>query len=338
SKFSLFADFDAVELAEILFLARPISFTPGTCIFRQGDPSDGMYLVRKGSVRICARLLGDAEVELGRVGAGELIGEVSLVDRGVRTATASVLEQTEGYFFSTSNFEVLRNDLKSSAYKAMNSITRTLCERIRRQVSQIGNTGPGSWPSMTLAQAHFRNSGGADESDYRSTKTVDRHVLGAIPLFQGFREDELELFLAPLKRLDATRGTELFAQGDDAERCYLVVRGALRLGIASGGVDEQLMILAPGQIAGEVALMDDQEHPWSCAVREGAILLEMSRDQFKGLRHEGNPVAFKFFDRVNQSLVIKLRKTIRHITRIAAQGRLSTEEALGAEPTPAASG
>ncbi len=338
SNFSLFADFDAAELAEILFLARSISFTPGTCIFRQGDPSDGMYLLKKGSVRICARLLGDEEVELGRIGAGELIGEVSLVDRSVRSATASVLEQTEGYFFSTSHFDVLRNDLKSSAYKAMNTITKTLCERIRHQVTQIGKTGPGSGPFKTLAASKFRNSGGPDESDYRSTRTLDRNVLGAIPLFRGFREDELELFLDPLNRLDVARGTELFAQGGDAGRCYLVVRGALRLGIANGGADEQVMILGPGQIAGDVALMDGQEHPWNCTVREGAILLEMSRAQFRDLQHRGNPVAFKFFDRVNQSLVVKLRHTIRHITLIAAQGRLSTEEALGAEPASAIHG
>lgn len=338
SQFSLFSNFDATELAEILFLARPISFSPGTCIFRQGDPTDGMYLLRKGLVQICARLLGDEEVELGRIGAGELIGEVSLVDRGVRSATASVLEQTEGYFFSSSHFDVLRNDLKSSAYKAMNTITKTLCERIRHQVSQVGKSGAGSGPSTTLAKHDPPDSGGLEESNYCSTSIVDRAILGAIPFFQGFSEEEVEIFLGSLKCLDVKRGTGLFAQDGDPEHCYLVVRGALRLGVAHDGMDEQLMILGPGQIAGDVALMDGQPHPWNCTVREGAILLEMPRAQFMDLQNRGSPVAFKFFNRVNHSLVIKLRKSIRHLTRIAAQGRVSPEEALGTEPTSAVDG
>jgi CRP/FNR family transcriptional regulator, cyclic AMP receptor protein len=60
-----------------------LSLLEGATIFAEGEPGDRMYIVVAGEVdiRCCGRLLAVAR-------AGELIGEMALIDREVGCATA----------------------------------------------------------------------------------------------------------------------------------------------------------------------------------------------------------------------------------------------------------
>lgn len=64
------------------------SFAAGHVLFKAGDPSDKMYLIKSGQVLL---------TELGvTMGPGELFGEIGLISpRNRRTATAQVSENTQ---------------------------------------------------------------------------------------------------------------------------------------------------------------------------------------------------------------------------------------------------
>ena len=79
----LFAQFDLENQARIAQLAEEVSFEPGEHLFRQSDPGDALYIVLDGEVAI---LLDDREIN--RVHPGESLGEIALLDRGLRTAGA----------------------------------------------------------------------------------------------------------------------------------------------------------------------------------------------------------------------------------------------------------
>ena len=66
-------------------MARAFSNEPGQVLFSQEQPSDGLYLIERGEVEVTARIPGDETVTLARMGAGELLGELSLLDRGRRS-------------------------------------------------------------------------------------------------------------------------------------------------------------------------------------------------------------------------------------------------------------
>lgn len=63
------------------------AYDPFQHIFREGDPGDVMYVVRHGLVDI-RKKGADSSVQLTTLGKGELFGEVALVDRSPRTASA----------------------------------------------------------------------------------------------------------------------------------------------------------------------------------------------------------------------------------------------------------
>ena len=62
-------------------------FAPGDEIFREGDPAEDAYVIASGEVEIVKELDG-AEVILARLGAGEIFGEMGLVDDKPRSASA----------------------------------------------------------------------------------------------------------------------------------------------------------------------------------------------------------------------------------------------------------
>ncbi len=320
----LFAGHGAEDLADIAQYMRPIHAAAGTRLFSQGESAEGMYLVEEGSVRIVSRLPGDRVVELGRVGPGELFGEVALVIHSQHSTTAEVVAPLKGCFFSRMHFEMLRNDLRPSAFRTMNAITHTLCGRIRSQIAEIRNSLPRHAPASRRAARSGNGSARgrhAPPLDPPLDPRLDPAVLRQLPLFQPYRGRELKAFLAPLQLRRLPRGAVLFAPGDAPRRCILVVRGALRLSVTRGRAAEQLMVLGPSQIAGDLALMDGLPQAALCEVREDATVLEMRRARFEALRAGGDPLAFAFFESVNRSLVGKLRRNNRTLALLAVQGR-----------------
>lgn len=105
---------------------EPLSF-----LFMEGDPGDRMFIVRKGRVRIMKRE-GSQMATLAELGPGSILGEMSLLDKQPRSATAKTLETTE----------VLEIDqtMLEKTYEALppwlTSIIRMLVQRLRETTAR----------------------------------------------------------------------------------------------------------------------------------------------------------------------------------------------------------
>ncbi len=62
-------------------------FKKGDLLFREGDPSDSMYVIKKGRISI-TKAKGAGEVELADLGPGEMLGEMAFFDNKPRSAGA----------------------------------------------------------------------------------------------------------------------------------------------------------------------------------------------------------------------------------------------------------
>ncbi len=67
----------------------------GTVIFKVGDPGDALYVVRSGELEIFVTNNTGERIVLAHTRAGEMAGELSLLDGGPRTASALVTEDLE---------------------------------------------------------------------------------------------------------------------------------------------------------------------------------------------------------------------------------------------------
>jgi CRP-like cAMP-binding protein len=106
-----------------------IGLKPGQNLFQQGDPADGFYVVKSGELQI---LSGNHVLETA--GSGGIVGEMALVDGGMRSAsvravTASqVIPLDEKRFLfmvqQTPNFALWVMKIMSARLRAMNERSR----------------------------------------------------------------------------------------------------------------------------------------------------------------------------------------------------------------------
>lgn len=104
----------------------------GQLLFREGDPSDSMFVVKKGRIAI-TKTKGDSEVELANKGAGQMFGEMAFFDQKPRSANARAAVDTEIIELPFANLEV--------HFKAMpewlKSMVKTINEHLREANKKI---------------------------------------------------------------------------------------------------------------------------------------------------------------------------------------------------------
>ena len=78
-------------------------FNRGDFLFRQGDPSDYVLRIDSGSVEIL-REVGDISIILGSVFAGQFVGEMGVIEKRPRSATARANTEVEAEQFNVPEF------------------------------------------------------------------------------------------------------------------------------------------------------------------------------------------------------------------------------------------
>jgi CRP/FNR family cyclic AMP-dependent transcriptional regulator len=68
-------------------------YKPGQVIFAQGEMGEEGFIIQSGKVEIAVGD-GTAELVVAVIGEGELVGEMALVDRAERMATARAMSKT----------------------------------------------------------------------------------------------------------------------------------------------------------------------------------------------------------------------------------------------------
>ncbi len=67
----------------------------GGLLIRQGDASHSLFMIRQGWVNIVAHSEGGEDVVLNQYGPGQILGEMSLIDKNPRSNTVVALRPTE---------------------------------------------------------------------------------------------------------------------------------------------------------------------------------------------------------------------------------------------------
>ncbi len=80
----LFSGLDERSLQAVAMLARETTAKAGDVLMLEGEPGDSFYVIVEGTIRIEH---GDRTVR--SMTAGGFLGEIALIDRGARTATAT---------------------------------------------------------------------------------------------------------------------------------------------------------------------------------------------------------------------------------------------------------
>jgi NTE family protein len=134
----LFSEFDAPSLAALEAELDRLDLPGGATLFREGEVADALYVVLAGCLGVTIRgSKGDA-VLVARAHAGETIGEMALLDGGLRSATAIALRDSELLRLGKAEFERLAGQHPGS----MLALVALLARRLRDTTHRAGEATP----------------------------------------------------------------------------------------------------------------------------------------------------------------------------------------------------
>jgi uncharacterized membrane protein len=132
----LFAQLEPAERALLAERVDILEMHEGETLFEFGEPGDWMCVLKTGEVEMSVRTKTGERMFLERAEAGDFFGEISLLDGGPRTATATVTKSGEAIVIDRDDLDEL---LRIRPAAAMNLLIAT-GKRLRVNASLLRNT------------------------------------------------------------------------------------------------------------------------------------------------------------------------------------------------------
>ena len=136
-KVGLFKNLGEVQIAKLCRIARVERYKRTEFLFKHGDPSDRIFVVLEGKVRIGRTIEGLGEEALAILDPGTYFGELSIVDDGPRSADAVAHESCALLVIDRTALEDVMLLDKALGYELLWNIARTLAARLRQTNDKI---------------------------------------------------------------------------------------------------------------------------------------------------------------------------------------------------------
>src|SRR5580704_14205337 len=86
------------ELKVLRQVAQEKNFAAGQDIFREGDPGNGVHVVKDGLVEIYSGADPASKRVFSQFGPGDIFGEMAVIDHRPRSASAAAVKDSQLYF------------------------------------------------------------------------------------------------------------------------------------------------------------------------------------------------------------------------------------------------
>lgn len=107
-------------------------------------------------------------------------------------------------------------------------------------------------------------------------------IIKESPLFEGIEGATRDRMSENLHRRTARAGTLIMASDQPSSVVSIIVEGTAKICVSRNGRDTILNLIGPGEVLGEMAVLDGQGHSADVITLEDMTLLWMDKDEFAG--------------------------------------------------------
>lgn len=286
----LFSLVEPPELMDILRLMRPVELEAGKVLFREGEPGKAMWVMGKGvEVSVSATPPGQKRpVVVAYARAGEVLGEMALVDDGPRSGTAVVVQGGHAHEIDANEFHALRGTSNPAAFKVLRRVCVDLCARLRATNERIVPSSPQSIHTPSVS----------------STKRPSADLMDRFPPFKAMPATVKLALGQKLQLIEVDEVTPLFAESEPSDGAWFLIEGE----VSVGRNGKTLANLGAGTMFGLVSAIDQGTRSASCVTTGPAKLLKLGEKDFDALFVSGHRFAFQIVDLAARQLVMHLRQ------------------------------
>ena len=152
----LFAELNDSVVNSIAQIANVFNYQPGEVLIHQGAEETGAYIIANGLVKVYKLTAEGKVINLDVVGSGEIVGEMSLFNREIRSATVEAVQETQVLAIQKQDFIRLL-DISSQAAAELLSV---LVERLIKNHQKLHSIcfkdlGQRVLETLTVLANHF---------------------------------------------------------------------------------------------------------------------------------------------------------------------------------------
>jgi CRP/FNR family cyclic AMP-dependent transcriptional regulator len=134
ARVELFAGLEKKDLQLLAGTCREREYSAGSTLIKQGDTGVGLYIITSGTVHITKETDPDkAETDLGTVGPGNVLGEMSLLDDLPRSASVIAVSDVTALLLPVWEFRATIRNNPDIALRLLSTLSR----RLRKAESNI---------------------------------------------------------------------------------------------------------------------------------------------------------------------------------------------------------
>ncbi|NQW01883.1 MAG: SLC26A/SulP transporter family protein [Rhodospirillales bacterium] len=141
-------------------------------------------------------------------------------------------------------------------------------------------------------------------------KTQASTVMKTPPVvLNGLSKQEIRQVRAQASRVQFSRGSQIFRQGDVSNDVYFLLRGRADIIIDLVGTDRKIRIhsLRPGTLFGEMALLDSRERSATVVAAENCDCYRLSVASYQQLKKESPQLVMKLLENIGHLFADRLR-------------------------------
>lgn len=267
---ALFAGVPAEVLADIARLMTPTAYRAGDTVFAEGDRGQTLIVLESGQLEALLNVPGRAPRRVGQIATGHIVGELSLLADGRRTATVRATEPSTAWVLERSAFDVLRRDVRSPVSTVVGAIGTSAVQRLERLYRRFG---------AELGVDETRGAAGDGDGDGVEVEPEPQEpeYLASTLFFGDFEPGEVAQIVGGLRRLACERGTLVAPANRMPQAVWIVARGAVETSIRGAHGRRVLRLAGPGRAVGHLGLLGETAFVAGIEsrARERAVLLEV---------------------------------------------------------------
>jgi CRP-like cAMP-binding protein len=169
---------------------------------------------------------------------------------------------------------------------------------------------------MTLSQS----PSGTDRTARSASEREDQ--LAKVPFFDGLTREALSIIAQATSEEAHALGTRIFQYGDPGDKLFIILEGKVRISREVAGMGEEaLAVLGPGQVFGEMALLDEFPRSADARAHERCRLVVITKDAFEDLLFMHKDLAYEVLWACVRMLSARLRETNDKLTFLSTSGK-----------------
>ncbi len=323
---ALFSSLDAAAKTAVARCMKARKLADGEALFRHGDAGDHLGIVLQGALVVSCRGAGGAEVEVARLGRGELFGEMSCLDPAPRSATVVAQGPALVGTLDRRVLATLRGSAPSVAVRIVDAIAQVLTARLRETNERIRVATDGDAP-RTAPVTRTSPAMGERYPNPLNLRSVDA--------LAAYSDSELATLAQVAPPLVYRSGEVLCYEGGRADACYLVAGGEVEIVKHLAQGPQVLATLGRGAMVGQLALLDDAPRSATVRAKGTTGVLAIRRADFRRLLDAHDSLALKLHEQVTRAGIRQLRLAVEKVTALLAPAAAPRRAAQPAPPRTA---